>query len=348
MAKQVSPVHNVMIRISRPDSCSKELWYAETSQKIIQSMFKSFSKNYIYQYEFTKSHQYDENNEEIPDSERDNDHIQGFSKLERKQRPSALAKIIRTELEILMKDFSISVQPAHDTNALSKYSMKSDTRVNNLVFSDHAIYLGVDLPKLENLYPYQKDLYQMCLSKPDDRLIYWIYDKIGNTGKSKFCKFMSYHIKTPKLDYGKTSDILNLVSKYPNSNAYLFNLTRAKPMQIGEQDLYSTLESCKDGHFCNTKYNTEMVLQNPAHIIVFANHYPQINLMSLDRWRIMTITEEKKLVPYQKKEEEEEEVKKDFTPKLDYEQLRDIRMQKERLEKYTSVSLLDRLANLKN
>lgn len=341
MAKQVSPVHNVMIRISRPDSCSREVWYSETSQKIVDTMFKSFSKNYIFQYEFTKSHQYDENGEEIPDSERDNDHIQGYSKLERKQRPSALAKIIRNELSLIMKDFSIAVQASHDSNALSKYSMKQETRVKNLVFADKSIYMGKDLPKKEDLYPYQKELYEMCLREPNDRDIYWIYDKIGNTGKSKFCKFMSYHMKTPKLEYGKTSDMQNLASKYPNSRAYLFNLTRAKPTQIGEQDLYSTLEAIKDGHYCNTKYNTEMVMQDPSHIIVFANVFPQINLMSRDRWKIMTITDDKKLVPFFIQEKEEID---DYLLNKKYHE--DERRKK--FDEKTKETILDRINNLKN
>lgn len=293
---QVSQIHNVMIRISKPDNITDETWFSEVMQKLFVEIFSSLGGKYIFQYEYTESCKRDEDDNIIESSKRHNHHIQGMAKLHRKQRPAAVAKTIKNMLTL--EHISVTVQPAHDLRALEKYSMKSESRQRNLVFADHAIYMGADLPLEKDLYPYQKTLYTMCKSKPDDRHIYWIYDLVGKTGKSKFCKFMAYHEKTPMLGYGKSSDILNLASKHQNHNSYLFNLTRAKPSDIGLQDLYASLESLKDGHYNNTKYDTHAVLQNPSHVIVMANFLPEMKLLSSDRWKIRTIDNNKVLQKY--------------------------------------------------
>lgn len=300
---QVSQIHNVMIRISKPDNITDETWFSEVMQKLFVEIFSSLGKKYIFQYEYTESCNRDEDDNIIESSKRHNHHIQGMAKLHRKQRPAAVAKTIKNMLTL--EHISVVVQPAFNLAALEKYSMKDESRQRNLVFADHAIYMGEDLPSLDNLYPYQQTLYKMCKNKPNDRHIYWIYDQIGNTGKSKFCKFMTYHEKTPMLTYGKNADILNLASKYPNSRTYLFNLSRAKPSQIGIQDLYATLEALKDGHYVNTKYDTCAVLQNPAHIIVMANVLPDLTLLSSDRWKVMTIDKNKVLQEYKQDKVEE-------------------------------------------
>ena len=42
----------------------------------------------------------------------------------------------------------------------------------------------------EELYDWQEEMYKIFLSDPNDRTIVWIYDKIGQNGKSAFCRFL--------------------------------------------------------------------------------------------------------------------------------------------------------------
>ncbi len=118
----------------------------------------------------------------------------------------------------------------------------------------------------------------------------WIYDPIGNNGKTKFVKTMAFKHDCLSLGYGNAGDILNLVSKFQNKRMYIWNLTRTKPAQISALDLYTAMESVKDGLFNNTKYETAQVLMNPPHIVVMANHVPNRKNVTIDRWEIYTLT----------------------------------------------------------
>ena len=52
---------------------------------------------------------------------------------------------------------------------------------------------------------------------------------------------------------------------------------------------YQGIEEIKNGCFCNTKYECEMVLMDFPHVIVMANFEPNRRLMSEDRWNIVNL-----------------------------------------------------------
>lgn len=55
---------------------------------------------------------------------------------------------------------------------------------------------------------------------------------------------------------------------------------------------YDALEQVKDGMFFSGKYESEMVLFNNPHVIVFANFAPDLAKLSVDRWKIVNLNEE--------------------------------------------------------
>jgi len=213
---------------------------------------------------------------------KDNLHFQGYANLNEKIRPKTLAKALNDTFK------GIEVQACSNAGKreLQKYCMKADTRVAG-PWADRKIYMGQDL--MPKLFKWQEKLKNYLLGEVNDREILWIVDEQGCSGKSKFCKYMSFHHKTLKLTYGDAKDLLNLVSKNPCRSAYLFDLTRTKPQAFSTQDLYSAIESVKDGHFINTKYETEEVMMSIPHVVVFSNQWPNRENMSDDRWNVQPL-----------------------------------------------------------
>lgn len=274
-AASVSAVYHFCLRWSVVDTTANRAqligWLRENADK------------YIVQAEKT-----------VSDEGKENPHYQGYFHKKVKARPGTLAKSMNEDfLGVNLQAASIAGQ-----DALKKYCMKDDTRING-PWSDKPIYLGKDLWPEANFLPWQKTLLATMRGEIDDRLMYWVYDPVGNNGKTKFAKYLVFKEDAVCLGYSHAADTLNLVSKMPGKRMYLWNLTRSKPAQLSEQDLYSCMESIKDGLFVNTKYETKMVLMNPPHIVVFANHLPKTACISADRWKLFGLDEENKLVDVQ-------------------------------------------------
>jgi len=171
-------------------------------------------------------------------------------------------------------------------SALKTYSLKADTRIRG-PYHDGSTYIGEDL--IVNLYPWQSDIKSELDGPPDRRRINVLVDEKGNTGKSAFSKYLHWHYQIPILGWGRTGDILHLVSKMPNRRAYIFDLSRSKPQDWGRDDIASAMEGIKNGLFMNTKYECSQVCMKVPHIWVFTNHIPNISSMSRDRWRFWTL-----------------------------------------------------------
>jgi len=171
--------------------------------------------------------------------------------------------------------------------------MKADTRVFG-PWSDAKSYRGQDI--ITNLWPWQDEVKKSCSTTPDARTINVVVDTIGNVGKSAFCKHMAWHCNALVLGWGKTGDILNLVSKNQNRDVYIFDLSRSKPQDWAKDDIPAAMEGIKNGMFMNTKYETAQVLMKIPHVWVFTNASPNISSMSADRWKLWSI-DDSRLVP---------------------------------------------------
>lgn len=276
-SKQQVQVYHFMIR-----------WSAEFTEANTNSL-KEFLSNYCKQWIFQAEETVD------PESGRRNPHYQGYMCLHKKKRPSELYNLFNNVYTTFR---GMEVQVSHDHEAVRKYSMKSTTRVmGGGPFASENVYTGADLPPEQDFYPWQQQLLQEVKKDPDDRKMIWIYDPIGNTGKTKFAKYLCFHHGAINLGYANSTDALNMVFNNQNKRAYVWNLTRAKPANLSEFDLYSAMESIKDGLFFNSKYNTGQCLMNVPHVVVFANKLPQWQQMSADRWCVMEVQQDKTMVP---------------------------------------------------
>ena len=250
-------------------STSELKW--ETHQPALTKAFLKLCERFVYQLEIgTKKKKW---------------HFQCFLKLKTKLRPKRLAKLLSSELGM-----SVRASPASTagTESLKQYCMKKETRQAG-PWADRKVYMGGDLPA--TLRPWQVTVREIFKTAPHKRRIYWYYDSAGGRGKSTLAKYLYFHDNILTLTFGNAGDLLNLVSKLPPSEGYIFDLSRTKGGQSSMSDIYQAIESVKNGYFINTKYNTEVACFDIPHVVVFSNHKPDTSALSKDRWRIIDMSQ---------------------------------------------------------
>lgn len=142
-------------------------------------------------------------------------------------------------------------------------------------------------------YKWQQDLESILKEEPDDRKVYWLYDKVGGTGKTQFCKYMmnkksnNYHVvgnACGMRDFGTI--ISNAMNSGWNGHCLFFNMTRSTE----DYKIYGPIEAAKDGLVTSTKYAGRTMIFDCAHVVVFANYLPDYSALSRDRWVTWELT----------------------------------------------------------
>lgn len=134
---------------------------------------------------------------------------------------------------------------------------------------------------------YQKMIIHIIESVPDERTVFWFYDRLGNTGKTQFTKYLLTKYKIVYLSKGKYSDICHLMMNEDMNikNAVIIDL----PRNNGNKVSYDAIEAIKGGMICSTKYEGGFKIFNSPHVIIFSNELPETNKLSEDRWRVFDI-----------------------------------------------------------
>ncbi|AXH75585.1 MAG: putative viral replication protein [Uewvirus yahnais] len=132
------------------------------------------------------------------------------------------------------------------------------------------------------LRKWQQTLLDKLKQEPNEREIIWIYDCLGNKGKTWFCKYLVANYEAVMFNNGKTADIKY---GYSGEKIVLFNHVRSESEHIN----YGVIENIKDGIYFNTKYESSMRLYGIPHVVVMSNQLPDETKMSADRWNIMDL-----------------------------------------------------------
>jgi hypothetical protein len=166
-----------------------------------------------------------------------------------------------------------------------EYCRKLDTRVGEVF--EFNVPKGLKI--IENLKPWQDEIVKMLLTEPDDRTINWVYDKVGNVGKTVLCKYICAKFKRAVYLSGKAADmkyaISEMVKKGNDPEVILLDFTRSTEGYVS----YEGIESVKNGIFFSGKYESNMVMYNSPHVICFANWKPDMEKLSEDRWNIIKV-----------------------------------------------------------
>lgn len=146
----------------------------------------------------------------------------------------------------------------------------------------------------DKLYPWQLELKKIIEGEPDDRTVMWIYDKVGGTGKTKFCQMMCFNypdkcrmINTVGQNKDFAQNIFNFIEKENwRGNTLFINLSRSYEDKC---HIYKALEDTADGCITCEKYEGGVVWLPCMHVVVMANFKPKWNNLSHDRWYVREI-----------------------------------------------------------
>lgn len=128
----------------------------------------------------------------------------------------------------------------------------------------------------------QNKILEIIDGEVNTRQVNWIYDEIGNTGKSYIAKYLQTTRKVYYITGGRQNDILY---GYQGEGIVIIDLARTYADNL--EHIYTIIENIKNGQYLSTKYETQQRVFEVPHIIVLANFKPDIKKLSLDRWNII-------------------------------------------------------------
>lgn len=189
---------------------------------------------------------------------------------------------------------------AKDWNKVFAYCQKKDTQVEPGVVG-HRLLRPPPNDPLEGLElrPFQKFVLKLLEENPDSRTIYWIYDEYGNTGKTYLAKSLSInHPGSTTMVTGKANDckygiVKFLENEYNDLKVVFFDFPRSLEHFVS----YQAIEEIKNGYFFSGKYESNCLIFNCPHVIVFANFLPNETQLSSDRWCVYEINESFEMCP---------------------------------------------------
>jgi len=131
------------------------------------------------------------------------------------------------------------------------------------------------------LRPYQQE-WMDEIERQNDRQILWIWDKRGNIGKTWFRKRLAALTNDVFLATNKTADN---AFRYQFEKYVIFDFPRCNQ----EITNYGAIEEMKNCCMATGKYQGAQKVGQEPKVIVFANFYPKIRELSLDRWVIIEV-----------------------------------------------------------
>jgi hypothetical protein len=183
------------------------------------------------------------------------------------------------------------------------YCSKADTRVGSAIYMSDSLekYSGNDINFLNDknsFYPWQKTIHNEIfdsikgnIKTPNDRSIIWICDTHGNSGKSKYVKFLCFNnTSIIKVPFGSAAQMRSACIQAGPKKVYIVDIPRTMGDDDSLNSIISVLEDIKNGHITSSFYGkiTTLICQ-PPHVLVFSNQRCPTTLMSEDRWRALTI-----------------------------------------------------------
>lgn len=127
--------------------------------------------------------------------------------------------------------------------------------------------------------------------QPDDRLVHWYYDPIGGTGKSWLALYL-FACKNYVCfkAFGGIRDMSTIIKSQLDAGRDPSVVVCDLPRACETKAIYEPLESIKDKIITTQKYEGTSFHIPPCHLLVMANFLPQLDAMSLDRWRIYHVS----------------------------------------------------------
>lgn len=162
-------------------------------------------------------------------------------------------------------------------------------RTLNSIALDHKVPVPVDwVPGGEPYNPkwqWQLDLIETLNGPVHPREIIWIYDIVGDYGKSDMATYLACNRNAFVIDGGKTGDIAHA---YRLQKIVVFDFARTTDF---EKVNYGVIEHLKNGRLFSPKYDSTTKYFPKPHVVVFANRPCPEGKFSVDRLRSINIGE---------------------------------------------------------
>lgn len=248
--------------------------------KDVKEFMKDWAKKWVFQLE---------------EADGGYQHWQARVSLNKKRR---LCEIIKaTKDELCGHHWSITSSP--NAKGDFSYVMKKDTRIDGpwTDKDEEDIYIPRQYRGLETqLRPWQQAVWD-CADQIDDRHINFLYDPRGNNGKSTIVALMCLHKRAIRVPAVNDKDMLVasvcdiLMGKRCREPKCMFvDMPRAMDKRhLGS--LYAAIEEFKVGCAMDMRYRYREWWFDSPQVWVFGNVEPNLNYMSMDRWKIWTIND---------------------------------------------------------
>ena len=203
-------------------------------------------------------------------------------------------------------------------NKRIRFDKKTKSRQSNVNYCSKEVppffvWPSPYMQEIAQLYDWEKDILSILGKPVDDRAIYWYWERIGNTGKTTFLKYIYTRYKDCVILSGKANDMKNGIVTYYNTKLSLPRIVLIDiPRSCAQYVSIPGIEEIKNMFFYSGKYEGGMVCGPPPHVIVMANIPPNIESMSRDRWNIVCISDE---------EESSDDEESCFSPLMDRENI---------------------------
>lgn len=151
---------------------------------------------------------------------------------------------------------------------------------------------------IQNMKPWMEELLEILKQPLEEgeafRVIHWLWEPEGNTGKTVFQQAVYHMFEGVVAIEGKAADVKHFVSDYTKKmgttpKIIFLNVPRCDQEFVS----YGAIEKVKDMFFMSGKYEGGMVSGPRPHVMIFANDGPCRSKMSDDRWKIGRIHDDK-------------------------------------------------------
>lgn len=117
----------------------------------------------------------------------------------------------------------------------------------------------------------------------------WVYEDIGNVGKSFLCKWLALTMDVILAD-GKKNDVFFSIATFMETKKVMPKIILLDiPREYENQINYGAIEQIKNGFIFSGKYESRQLIFSIPHVIIFSNFSPAYHLLSMDRWNVIDL-----------------------------------------------------------
>ena len=138
-------------------------------------------------------------------------------------------------------------------------------------------------------YDWQLQVVDIIKGEPCTRTVHCIIDPNGSAGKTTLCDYLQYmNLGKALVPMASMEDLMQAVFNIGKRRCYLMDMPKGTPKdKLGP--LYAGIEKIKDGSAYDKRYAYKELHMMEPHFFVFTNKWPQLNLLSPDRWKLYAI-----------------------------------------------------------